>query len=142
MQPCACNAIVYQLKSHSGTRSSDRVIESHTAQILTLAICLPKWRSFPTQVETDSMRQQLSSAAVDIYSILSEQITGPDSDQVISTLRDACCIWVGDRFVVPKATALSCPLDVRPYIEPVPEEMEPFRDLFITFGVRIQPLVH
>ncbi len=81
------------------------------------------------------MQQQLTTAATDIYSLLSEHIGGSDSDQVISTLRNATCIWVNDRFVLPKATALSCPLDVRPYIEPIPEEMEPFRDLFITLGV-------
>ena len=89
-----------------------------------------------TQVGDEEMRQKLAMAATDIYTILSEQIGGPDSDQVVSTLQDAFCIWVGDRFVVPKATALSCPLDVRPYIEPVPEDLELFRDLFITIGVR------
>ncbi|KAK9856110.1 hypothetical protein WJX84_004825 [Apatococcus fuscideae] len=91
--------------------------------------------SMHKQVDDETMRQTLATAATDIYTILSEQMGGSDSDQVVSTLQDAFCIWVGDRFVIPKATALSCPLDVRPYIEPVPEDLEPFRDLFITIGV-------
>ena len=57
-------------------------------------------------------------------------------DQIKSSLNGKPWVWVGDGFVTTNQVAFEAPPNAKPYLTPVPPELEAFTALLRSLGVR------
>lgn len=90
--------------------------------------------------EERAVREAVGGAVIPLYGALCGALDGPEGDLVVMSLErpdaPAPCVWVGQGFVAPAATAMVCEGDFRPYLWAVPAELHPFGRLLAVMGVR------
>ncbi|KAK9808692.1 hypothetical protein WJX72_002029 [[Myrmecia] bisecta] len=86
-------------------------------------------------VDDAELQETLASTAAELYRQLADRITGTDAEIILPALRHSACVWVDRGFAPASITALSSPVDYRPYLFTVPETLTPFRDMLLTIGV-------
>ena len=71
-----------------------------------------------------------------IYGMLSAQAAAEQFDTVKLQLRGQACVLIGESFVACDHVALRCDSEAAPLLHALPEDLEPYQDLFVQLGVR------
>ncbi len=80
--------------------------------------------------------KDVREAVLDIYGRLCEQTLAEEFDAARVRLRGQPCVMIRESFVACEHVALHCDSEVSPLLHTLPEELDPYQDLFLQLGVR------
>lgn len=87
--------------------------------------------------EVPLLEAELQREMPSLYSKLQEFVGTDDFSVLKSAVDGVSWIWIGDKFVSPKALAFDSPVRFDPYLYAVPSELSEFRVLLSVLGVRL-----
>lgn len=87
--------------------------------------------------EMPLLEAELQREMPSLYSKLQEFVGTDDFSILKSAVDGVSWVWIGDKFVPPKALAFDSPVRFDPYLYAVPSELSEFRDLLSVLGVRL-----